>query len=172
MEKIQQLIQGKIYKVTNILDKKVYIGQTILSLETRWKTHCHSSSCPSLRKAIDDFGEDSFCIEQIDSASTIEGLNTKEKFWIEEYVSYDSRFGYNLTDGGRAVEKPIKKFSGELGDPTSFISLIEASQILGVSAFTVKRYIKQGKIQGARTPGGHWRVSRGSCIAYLSGGNK
>ena len=90
-----------VYKVTNIITKKVYIGQTMVSLSKRWGDHCSKgSNCTHLSRSIKKHGKENFTIEQIDSAETIEELNKKEEFWINHYNSTDSNFGYNLRGGG------------------------------------------------------------------------
>lgn len=64
--------------------------------------------------------------------------------------------------------------SPETKKDIDFIDLNRAAELFGVSTFTIKRYIKQNKVIGKRTPGGHWRVSKASCDSYFygSGENK
>ena len=89
-----------IYKITNKINGKVYIGQTTKTLEWRWKHHCNVKSCCTyLRKALDKYGVENFTIEQIDSAVTQDELNEKERYWIKHYNSLAPN-GYNLTSGG------------------------------------------------------------------------
>lgn len=92
-----------IYKITNIINKKIYIGQTIKSIEERWKKHTWLStkrnSKMAITLAIIKYGEENFIIEKIDEASTIEELNEKEIFYIEEYKSKYPN-GYNIGNGG------------------------------------------------------------------------
>lgn len=93
-----------IYKITNIINDKLYIGKTTKSLEWRWKVHiCHSKNKNYhglLQRAIAKYGADNFKLEIIDSAKSEEELNEKEKYWIEYYKSYLKEKGYNLTKGG------------------------------------------------------------------------
>lgn len=92
-----------VYKITNEINGKVYIGQTIRSLKQRWKDHKREAKdCKRSRAihiAIKKYGVENFTIEQIDSATTQEELNEKERSWIKYYESNTSK-GYNLTDGG------------------------------------------------------------------------
>lgn len=91
----------KIYKITNSINGKVYIGQTSRSIERRWKEHCcPSEQCPLLKKAIRKYGKENFSIVQIDSAIDREEANAKEKHWIAFYDSANSEKGYNLSLGG------------------------------------------------------------------------
>lgn len=88
-----------IYKITNLVDKKLYIGQTIGSLKDRWNQHLSPRSCCiKLKNAIQTHGKENFVIEQIDSANNIDELNRKEEFWIKELNTI--ALGYNLIEGG------------------------------------------------------------------------
>lgn len=88
-----------IYKATNIVNGKVYIGQTIKTLEERREGHIESARKPVFRfhKAIARYGIENFKWEVIDTANNIDELNQKEGYWIEHYNSY--RTGYNDTKG-------------------------------------------------------------------------
>lgn len=92
-----------IYKITNKINGKVYIGQTITSLERRWIQHCSDSKKKSKNMAIiiaiQKYGKENFTIEQIDTANTRTELDQKEAYWIKYYNSLSPN-GYNLTTGG------------------------------------------------------------------------
>jgi group I intron endonuclease len=90
-----------IYKITNTINGKLYIGQTVNTLHHRWKQHCRSSGCRYLSSSIKKHGKENFTIEEIDRADNIEELNKRESYWIEFYNSTNSKFGYNLESGGR-----------------------------------------------------------------------
>lgn len=92
---------GIIYKITNKINGKVYIGQTIKSLTRRWQAHIADStrnSSYALHRAIRKYEPASFTVEQIDSASSYQKLCKKEVFWISFYKSLS--LGYNMTLGG------------------------------------------------------------------------
>ena len=94
---------GFIYKITNKINNKVYIGQTNRSLEIRWREHksragCHYTS--HLYSAMDKYGTDNFDFEKIEEV-TERHLDEREKFWISYYDSSNSQKGYNLTIGGQ-----------------------------------------------------------------------
>lgn len=88
-----------IYKITNNLNGKIYIGKTTGSVEKRFQRHCRLySRCPKLAQAIIKYGPESFSIETIDTANSVDELNKKEIKWIDELNSIKK--GYNLTHGG------------------------------------------------------------------------
>lgn len=94
-----------VYRITNTVNGKVYIGQTIQRLTQRINEHLCSLASNThgnkhFQNAYNKYGKDSFKIEQIDSASSIEELNTKEVYWIKFYDSVDRGKGYNKTSGG------------------------------------------------------------------------
>ncbi len=94
-----------IYKITNKINGKVYIGQTIRPLQYRWKQHCNNkSNCYALHNAIVKYGKENFTIEQIDIAIDRNELDLKEIFWIKFYDSMNPNKGYNLTSGGGHCE--------------------------------------------------------------------
>ena len=91
---------GIIYKVTNLVNYKVYIGQTVQKLQKRWATHCSTKSgCLALHNAIQKYGKENFIIQQIDVGDDRVHLNELEQYWIEIYNSVFPN-GYNLTEGG------------------------------------------------------------------------
>lgn len=89
-----------IYKITNIQNNKVYIGQTIRPIEQRFYRHLNDAINNILdthfARAIRKYGKDNFIIEEIDTAQTQDELNQKEQYWIKFYNSVEE--GYNETD--------------------------------------------------------------------------
>lgn len=86
-----------IYKITNDINDKVYIGMTTRSIECRWKEHLRHSS-QLIDAAIQQLGKEHFKIEIIEECSE-EEVDDKEVYWIKFYNSYEE--GYNVTLGGR-----------------------------------------------------------------------
>jgi group I intron endonuclease len=94
-----------VYKITNKINGKCYIGQTINSLETRWYYHCRKNSfCRYLGNAIQKYGKEAFSVEVIAECQTPEDLNNTEKHFIEVYNSLAPN-GYNLREGGGGYGK-------------------------------------------------------------------
>lgn len=90
---------GYIYKITNQVNGKVYVGQTAHTIESRWKEHTKASKYRKypLYFAMRKYGIENFSIEQIEECS-IEQLNERERYWIAQYNSLKN--GYNATTGG------------------------------------------------------------------------
>lgn len=89
-----------IYKITNKLDGKIWIGQTVFSLEERWSRHCSpSSGCRYLKNAIKKYGKENFSVETVQTYSNLEDLNNAEIYFIE-YYNCIAPNGYNLRAGG------------------------------------------------------------------------
>ena len=89
-----------IYKITNIQNNKVYIGQTIRPVKDRFNRHINDALNNIIdthfARAIRKYGKENFIIEQIDTAQTQDELNQKERYWIQYYNSVEE--GYNETD--------------------------------------------------------------------------
>ena len=97
---------GYIYKITNTLNDKVYIGQTIKTVQKRFTQHKNNSnkeyfSQIVLYKAFNKYGIENFVCEEIEEVPN-DKLDEREKYWIEYYDSYFN--GYNSTLGGRATQ--------------------------------------------------------------------
>ncbi len=89
-----------IYKITNTINLKAYIGQTIYSLEERWSQHnSKSSGCVAIASALLKYGKENFTIEIMAICNSLEELNKKESQFIKEQNTI-SPYGYNLTSGG------------------------------------------------------------------------
>lgn len=89
-----------IYKITNTVNNKVYIGQTIRPIEDRFTRHINDAMNCKLdthfARAIRLYGPDKFHIEVIDTATSQDELTQKEHDWIVRYNSVEE--GYNETD--------------------------------------------------------------------------
>lgn len=85
-----------IYKITNKINKKVYIGQSSDPYR-RFIEHCRSSSYKSLiHDAIMKYGKENFDFEIL---GWFEDYNEKEKYYIQFYRSL-APYGYNILAGG------------------------------------------------------------------------
>lgn len=95
---------GRIYKITNTINNKVYIGQTVQCIRKRWYDHVSQAKSSKsknghFQRAILKYGRDVFNIELLEESVPKELLNDKEYDYITEFDSY--RTGYNSTTGGQ-----------------------------------------------------------------------
>lgn len=68
-----------IYKITNKINGKLYVGQTIRPLKRRiWNHLCKTGT--AISSALRKYGIENFVIEEIDRAETKEELNKKEQY--------------------------------------------------------------------------------------------
>lgn len=92
---------GYIYKITNKIDNKIYVGQTIRDVEERWKDHLKKgSNCRYLKSAINKYGINNFEFKLV--CITFDNqLDDMEIKYIEQYNSLVPN-GYNLRLGGNS----------------------------------------------------------------------
>lgn len=100
---------GYIYKITNLINEKVYIGQTTTTIDHRWGQHkTYRNKRNNLYSALDKYGIDNFKIEEIShytrntKEKLIQILNKKEIYYIAKYNSTNPDFGYNISIGGNS----------------------------------------------------------------------
>lgn len=94
-----------IYKATNKINGKSYIGKTVKKLYIRVCEHLSASNRDSqhyFHKAIRKYGIQSFDWLIIDTSETNEILTEKEIYWIK-FLNTKAPNGYNLTDGGEGM---------------------------------------------------------------------
>ena len=95
-----------IYKASCLVTNKIYIGKTILTLDSRKKKHIRGAmvgyrKC-AFHNAIRKYGEEEFVWEVLDYCIFSDLLLDLEKFYIKKYNSKVPN-GYNLTDGGEGL---------------------------------------------------------------------
>lgn len=87
---------GYIYKTTNLINGKIYIGK---------KTSDHfdpdyKGSGKYLWNAIDKYGWNNFLVEFLCECSSLEDMNAKEIMLIDKFNARDHSIGYNIAEGG------------------------------------------------------------------------
>lgn len=90
-------MKGIIYKITNKVNGKSYIGQTRYTLEFRWRQHLHKKDNVYFHNAIKKYGAENFSLEVLEECD-LDKLNSREIFYIAKYNTFEN--GYNLTIGG------------------------------------------------------------------------
>lgn len=99
-----------IYKITNIINNKCYIGQSIDINRrfSRHKTYAKNKIDYPLYKDINMFGLENFTFEIVELCHNRD-LNIREKYWIDFYNSVQQ--GYNLTIGGQSLSIKLLKLT-------------------------------------------------------------
>lgn len=82
-----------IYKITNLINGKSYIGQSV-HIERRWEEHCHESSDSVISHAIRKYGRKNFDFSVLEEADR-EQLNELEEKYIQQFNSVVPN-GYNV----------------------------------------------------------------------------
>lgn len=86
-----------IYKIENLINGKVYIGQSI-EIEKRWQKHLNAKDDFLIHKALRKYGKKNFSFTILEECSLTD-LDEKENFWINQYQSLIP-LGYNMIQGG------------------------------------------------------------------------
>ena len=97
------MIYSGIYKIENVINHKIYIGQS-KDIETRWEHHKwelnnHKHSNNYLQKAWDKYGEENFIFEIVELCDE-SVIDIKEQEYIKSFQSLSYQNGYNLDSGG------------------------------------------------------------------------
>lgn len=89
-----------IYKATDKINGKIYIGKTSNFKERKWQhERCYEKEDCKFHRALQKHGKENFDWEIIDEALGLENAYELEKKYIKEYNSYGKN-GYNMTKGG------------------------------------------------------------------------
>ena len=101
---LEELKNKGIYKITNILDNKIYIGSAggKLGFKQRWTLHRNTLNNGKhknryLLSAWKKYGEKSFEFKIIEIVSDVKKLIEREQYYLDLYKSYDKNIGYNLS---------------------------------------------------------------------------
>ena len=127
-----------IYKTTNLLNGKIYIGQDTKNRPS------YLGSGKLLNMDIKKEGKTNFKKEVLEHCSTVAQLNKREKYWIKKLNTTDKNIGYNILKGGAFDNKgtvrvditentknAFNKRCAELG-----INILVATSIVVEQAFT------------------------------------
>ena len=92
-----------IYKITNIKNKKSYIGKSVEIVPKRWTEHIKTSlnigsiSRTKIHDAMKEYGIENFTFEILEECPK-DKLSEREKYWIDFYET--NTYGYNIKSGG------------------------------------------------------------------------
>jgi len=101
-----------IYKIKNIIDEKVYIGQTS-NFKVRLRNHVselkrNKHGNEYLQNAVNKFGINNFLFEILEQCNE-NNVDFKERYWMDFYDSCNRNKGYNLIYGGNSNKHHSKE---------------------------------------------------------------
>lgn len=88
---------GYIYKTTNLVNNKLYIGQ---KQSNKFLGDKYLGSGFYLKKAIVKYGKDNFKVDLLCECSSKIELDEKEKYYIKKLNTTNRKIGYNIATGG------------------------------------------------------------------------
>src|ERR1700743_1721332 len=89
-----------VYIITNNVNNKRYIGQTIQKLDNRWRSHTYHHHKMAISRAIKKHGAEHFNIRVLARCDSIEEMNHREAYYIKLFNTLSPN-GYNLDSGGK-----------------------------------------------------------------------
>lgn len=133
-----------IYKITNKINGKIYVGMTYRTVQERWKEHLNDckrrrNENRPLYNAINKYGAENFVIEVIEETEKPE---EREKYWIEELGSF--KYGYNATLGGDG--RPYIDYDLVIATYENIKNIAEVSRIMNIDASTVSKILHRNNI--------------------------
>ena len=143
-----------IYKITNDINDKIYIGKTEFSIEKRFAEHCRDAFRERNEKrplyaAMRKYGIEHFHCELIEETNQPE---EREKFWIEAFGSY--RYGYNATRGGDGKAYADYDLINQLYDQN--LTMREIQRITNYDLLTIRTALsRNGITRDLRLSRGH-----------------
>ena len=125
-----------IYKITNLVNGKIYIGQS-RNIEERWRVHKKEVSLDyPLYRAFKKYGLDNFSFEIVELCSISE-LNEREYFFIKKFnslvpIGYNTKLvGWNPSVDWETARILIQEIKN------NFKTMTEISKEFGISAQTL-----------------------------------
>lgn len=138
-----------IYKITNLVNNKCYIGQSI-NIFNRWKEHQRIAKLQDdsrynypIYLAMRKYGLENFDFEIIEECSE-EELNERESYWIKFYNSFED--GYNVTLGGDGTRK--YDVDAIVNSYKTTGSIVETAKIFSCHPMTVRNIVHSFGLYG------------------------
>ena len=134
-----------IYKITNDVNNKAYIGKTENTIEKRFKEHCRdafrfTNESRPLYSAMRKYGIEHFSVELVEETDNPE---EREKYWIEYFGSFKN--GYNATLGGDG--KPYIDYDLVVATYKEIPVQTEVAKRLNISTDTVATALKAKNVE-------------------------
>ena len=155
------MYEGYIYCITNKINSKQYIGQTIRTIEDRYKQHLrrikHNYDNLYLYVAMDKYGKENFWVHQVEKIvcksrdELQKRLNEQEIFYILLFETRQPN-GYNMTAGGILLpntykSKPVCNYDLDGNLIKEFDSIAEASRYYNIQVGDISMCCNRGRIK-------------------------
>lgn len=167
---------GVVYKITNIINNKIYIGQTKQDPRKRFKHHitiskrkCDKYDCGMvIIKAMRKHGYKNFKFEIIDIAYSRKELNLLEGFYIFKFKSLTTEHGYNIlkisTDGRQCTSNETKQKLSIWGKSERNLKILDETRN------TVRKTSKTNGFLGIEPKRNKWSVRLSYDNKRINGG--
>lgn len=148
-------MKGFIYKITNRVNGKVYIGQTHFTVEHRFKQHVKNYNIEHrkqiLYKAFEKYGLENFDVETIEEVDC-DKLNEREMYWIAYYDSFKNGYNANLGGSGNIYAWTDSQYEEIKSLYLSGFTSNKIAELYNVSAYTILGILKSLEVKINRKP--------------------
>lgn len=148
-------MKGFIYKITNRVNNKVYIGQTHFTIEHRYKQHIKNFNIEHrqqpLYKAFAKYGIENFSVEKVEEVEC-EKLNEREMYWIAYYDSFKNGYNATLGGNGKLYQWTDSQYDEIKSLYLSGFTAKKVAELFGVSAYTIIGVLKSLSVKLRRHP--------------------
>lgn len=160
-----------VYKITNIINGKCYVGQTNVTVRRRFGQHkCKARNGYEkerpIHKAINEYGENNFVAEVLETGISESEIDNREKYWIEEENSMYPN-GYNVQSGGKesyeCAEDAIKRdFERERVNRAPHGDIIMLDKISGreIAIFRCATHAEKFLRKNGYPKANHWPITK------------
>ena len=143
----------KVYIHKNLINGKVYIGQTHKTLQERSGLNGKNyKGCPRFYEDIEKYGWDNFDHKVLYDNLSCEEANKLERELIKQYKSLDSNYGYNVASGGG--NKDIDEFKYQHEVNIGGATIIKKTKTINSQRKAMKEYEKKIEQLTVRLPQG------------------